>query len=66
MAKKRDQRNYDNTIKITNVDPKVFIAIKNIAKHKTGGDRTKFLKPELRKIIDSYPKHMHQPPQDSI
>lgn len=52
---------HKNEIRIQNVNNKVFEEINNIAKNQ-GITLAAFMKPELRKIVDSYPDKLKQPP----
>lgn len=52
---------HKNEIRIQNVNNKVFEEINNIAEN-LGVTLAAFMKPELRKIVDSYPDKLKQPP----
>lgn len=55
-------KNTDNELRIRNVSPQVMRELDNIAAN-IGIPESAFIKMELRKVADSYPDHMKQPPK---
>lgn len=58
MADKREW----NEIRIRGISSKVMEDVKNIA-HNSGLNMSTLLKPEITKIVNSYPERMRMPPK---